>query len=120
MKDWTQVVTQSAVASSLAAGSIPAAKGNLLKRMPEGREELLGIDVMAFEESQGLSLFPVAALELVNSCKGDRVAFSLWKVLNLRTRDRAMLCYRPSAEEEVAHVLGIPEGDLEIRGSERH
>ncbi len=97
--DWTKLLTKAAVLACEATGWATAAKGHRLARMPEDGEEFLGIDVMAFKKTQGPWLFPVAALELENSRKDDRIAYSLWKVLNVRAKLRAVLCYRPSAEE---------------------
>ncbi len=97
--DWTRTLTKAAVVACESIGWLAAAKGHRLAEMPESGEEFLGIDVMAFEENQGLWLFPIAAVELENSRNDDRIAYSLWKVLNVQARLRAVLCYRPSAED---------------------
>ncbi len=104
LKDWTRVLTEAVVTTCDASGWIAAAKGHRLDGMPEAREEFLGIDVMAFERTDAPWPFPVAAVELENNLKDDRIAYSLWKVLNVRTKLGVVFCYRPSAEEGAALV----------------
>lgn len=104
LKVWTQTLTKAVVDACEASGWSAAAKGNRFARMPQSREEYLGIDVMAFGEGAGAWLFPTAAIELENSRKDDRIAYSLWKVLSVRTKFRAVFCYRATAEEGAALV----------------
>ena len=108
LMDWTRVLTEVVVSTSQAHGWVAAAKGHRLDRMPEVREEYLGIDAMAFEPRDAPWLFPVAAMELENSRSDDRIAYSLWKILNLRTRLGVVFCYRPSAADGavLARCLG--------------
>ena len=107
LKDWTRILTEGVVTTCEASGWIAAAKGHRLDRMPEAREEFLGVDVMAFEPTDTPWLFPVAAVELENSLSDERIAYSLWKVLNLRTKLRVVFCYRPSAEEGAVLVQNL-------------
>ncbi len=119
LKDWTASLAQAVVATGEAHGWKVAAKGHLLARMPQPQEEYLGIDAMAFEDDRSQWLFPVAVLELENSSKDQRVAYSLWKLLNLRARLRVLFCYRPSVEggtalvrhmeRSVVHSMTIPD-----------
>jgi hypothetical protein len=98
LKDWTRVLTTAVVATCESQGWRVAARQHRLDRMPETREEYLGIDAMAFEPSAARWLFPVAAIELENSRRDDRIAYSLWKVLNVRAPLAVAFCYRPSAD----------------------
>jgi hypothetical protein len=98
LKDWTRVLSAAVVATCENQGWRVAARQHRLDRMPETREEYLGIDAMAFEASAAHWLFPIAAIELENSRRDDRIAYSLWKVLNIRAPLAAAFCYRPSAD----------------------
>lgn len=107
LRSWTTSLTTAVAETNKKSGWISAAKGHPLDRMPEGRKEFLTIDVMAFQETDRPWLFPVAAIELENSRRDDRIAYSLWKVLNLNVPLRLVFCYRPSAErgaELVRHL----------------
>ena len=65
---------------------------------------------MAFMEGRDRWPFPVAAIELENSRNDDRIAYSLWKVLNLRVKLRAVFCYRPSPAQGPELVRQLGEG----------
>jgi hypothetical protein len=57
---------------------------------------------MAFESSEVEARtwrFPVAVFELENSRDDDRIAYSLWKVLCLRSRLRVVFAYRQGWDE---------------------
>ena len=115
---WTEVLTHLVVRVCSELGWAAAAKGHRVDFLPERKYEFLGIDVTAFEDSNGVWRFPVAAVELENSSMDDRVAYSLWKVLNLRTELRVVYCYRRDRDaappliqklaEDVIEALGIP------------
>jgi hypothetical protein len=77
---------------------IAAAKGYAMQSLPEVRSEYLGIDVVGFQRDGQRWSFPIVAIELENSQKDDRIAYSLWKVLCLRIALRMVFCYRPSPE----------------------
>jgi hypothetical protein len=98
LMDWTRVLTAAVVTTCESQGWRVSARGHRLDRMPEAREEYLGIDAMAFEPSDAPWLFPVAAIELENSRRDDRIAYSLWKVLNVRASLAVVFCYRRSAD----------------------
>jgi hypothetical protein len=103
MKTWTGRLTAVVVQSCRALGWTAAAKGFSLDLLPQAGQEYLGMDVMAFEQAdleQGPAWrFPVAVFELENSRDDDRVAYSLWKVLCLRSRLRVVFAYRRDWEE---------------------
>jgi len=119
MKKWTTVLTSVVVAACEQRNWFAAAKGHKPEFLPEARFEYLGIDVMGFEHSGKSWPFPIAAFELENSQSDDRIAYSLWKVLNLRTLLRIVFCYRPapeagpqlikSLEESVMRSIGIDD-----------
>lgn len=68
-------------------------------RVPEAREEYLTADLTAFDDGQSRWRFPVAAMELENSPKDDRIAYSLWKVLCIKADLRVVFCYRKQLEK---------------------
>ncbi len=53
LKEWTKSLTDVVVSVCERNNWIAASKGHRLTKMPESREEYLGIDVMAFEVSSG-------------------------------------------------------------------
>jgi hypothetical protein len=94
--------------------------GHRSSLLPVPREEYLSLDVVAFEATGDRRWrFPVAVFELENSLADDRVAYSLWKVLCVRSQLRVVFCYRQDAAEgsklvrhlsaEVARAMEIPE-----------
>lgn len=91
--DWTSALTEVVVTTCERAGWVAASKSSLLQSLPERRKEYFGLDVTAFEPGSGWR-FPVAAIELENDAKDDRIAYSLWKVLAVRARLRVVFCYR--------------------------
>jgi hypothetical protein len=98
-QQWTQELTCVAVETCKRVGWLSAAKGHKLSVLPESRHEYLGIDVMAFPAEGNNWRFPISAIELENSSKEDRIAYSLWKVLSIRTQLRIVFCYRPEQED---------------------
>jgi hypothetical protein len=103
LKSWTRLLTKAVVQSCGALGWCAAAKGFSLDLLPQVGQEYLGMDVMAFEKPQQQGgpcwTFPVAVFELENSRGDDRVAYSLWKVLCLRSKLRVVFCYRRDWDE---------------------
>ena len=80
----------------------------------------MGLDVIAFERSEGRRWrFPIAVFELENSLTDDKVAYSLWKVLCVRASLRVVFCYRPDSaqgsklvrhlSDEVARAMEVQE-----------
>ncbi len=116
LKDWTRLLTAVVVAVCEKNNWVAAAKGHRLSVMPETREEYLGIDVMAFENNGHPWLFPHAAIELENSGQDDRISYSLWKVLNIKTKLRLVFCYRPEAEEGTKLVRYLSKQVIESMG----
>ena len=117
---WTRALTTIVVASCEEMGWKSAARGHRSSLLPAPREEYLGLDVVAFEPAGDRRWrFPVAAFELENSLADDRVAYSLWKVLCVRTQLRVVFCYRQDAAEgsklvrhlssEIAQAINAPE-----------
>lgn len=102
--DWTKALTAVVVTTCQAMGWRASAKGHQLKLLPVPRGEYLGLDVVAFTESGKRWRFPVAVMELENSGDDDRIAYSLWKVLCVRTALRVLYCYRNGSEEGPALV----------------
>src|SRR4051794_35675459 len=91
-----------------------AAKWNPCRRLPKGGNEYLGIDVMAFPPESDLAgrwPMPLAAFELENARGADRVAYSLWKVLCIRTTLRVVFAYRPDWERS-RQLIGAIERDV--------
>jgi hypothetical protein len=105
--DWTQALTDVVVAACEALDWQAAAKGHPLDLLPESRHEYLALDVVAFAPAEPRWRFPVAAMELENSRDDDRIAYSLWKVLCVRTDLRVVFCYRRRAEQGAALVRSL-------------
>lgn len=97
--DWTKALTAVVVAACQAMGWQASARGHQLDMLPVPRSEYLSLDVVAFPESEKRWRFPVAVMELENSGDDDRIAYSLWKVLCVRTDLRVLYCYRNGSEE---------------------
>lgn len=117
LRDWTMALTGAVVAACNGIDWEVAAKGHRLQFLPEQREEFLAIDMMAFERSGSAWSFPVAVIELENSRRPERIAYSLWKVLNIRARLRVVFCYRTTAEQGadlVRDVGGSVVGSLPV------
>ena len=95
---WTQTLTDAVVTVCQVRDCTAAAKGHPLQFLPESRSEYLGIDVIGLKISDQRWSFPTVAIELENSQKDDRIAYSLWKVLCLRAKLRIVFCYRPSPD----------------------
>ena len=102
--DWTKTLTAVSVETCAALGWRAAAKGHRLDLLPEAHSEYLGMDVMAFADGTARWRFPVAVIELENSRKDDRIAYSLWKVLCARAELRIVFCYRREPDEGAALV----------------
>jgi hypothetical protein len=133
MAIWTAALTDAVVEACAKLNWTTSAKGHRHGLLPESRSEYLSLDIMAFPETEGRWRFPVAAMELENSSDDDRIAYSLWKVICVRTDLRAVFCYRKESDagaplvrhltEEVVHALpldkrvGIEGETLVIVGS---
>lgn len=117
--NWTQALTTVVVDTCVSLGWQTSAKWHPSDWLPVPRSEYLALDVMAFPSGDGHWRFPVAVFELENSKDDDRIAYSLWKLLCVRSELRIVFCYRPSADlapalvrhlrEEVIGALSITE-----------
>jgi hypothetical protein len=101
LKDWTACLTSAVVASCSQLGWPAAAKGHRLAELPQAGQEYLNIDVMAFPSAtdSGRWRLPKAVFELENHRTDDRVAYSLWKVLCVRSQLRVVFAFRREWEE---------------------
>jgi len=100
LADWTAHLTGAVVQTCDSLGWVSAAKGNKLHILPVPHCEYLTLDVMAFSPtSAGGWCFPVAVAELENSPDERRIAYSLWKVLCVRSDLRIVFCYRRSFDD---------------------
>ncbi len=105
LADWTAHLTRAAVQTCDSLGWMSAAKGNKLHILPVPHSEYLTLDVMAFAPtSAGGWCFPKAVAELENSPDERRIAYSLWKVLCVRSDLRIVFCYRHSFADAPALV----------------
>lgn len=105
LADWTAHLTRATVQTCDSLGWMSAAKGNMLHILPVPHCEYLTLDVMAFAPtSSGGWCFPVAVAELENSPDEKRIAYSLWKVLCVRSDLRIAFCYRHSFADAPALV----------------
>ncbi|MCE9567304.1 MAG: hypothetical protein K8U57_35330 [Planctomycetes bacterium] len=116
LTNWTACLTGAVVKSCHALGWNAAGKGHKLDLLPQAGQEYLGIDVMAFAGDAAVRWpFPLAAFELENSPKDDRVAYSLWKVLCIQAKLRVVFAYRTDWEQGrnlVSAVCGDVIGKL--------
>ena len=98
---WTTCLTTAVVRSCESLGWQAAGKGHPLALLPQAGQEYLGIDVMAFAGTPSVRWpFPIAAFELENHAKDDRVAYSLWKVLCLRVGLRVVFALTAIADDQ--------------------
>jgi hypothetical protein len=107
--DWTGHLTRAVVLACEAMGWQASARGFLGRVLPVPRSEYLAIDVMAFPEATTRWPMPVAAFELENSPDDIRVAYSLWKVLCVRSALRVVFAYRRDREEGIGLVSHLNE-----------
>ncbi len=109
---WTRHLTEAVVGTCQALGWQAAAKGHQLDLLPIPHAEYLTLDVVAFEDSARRGWqFPVAAMELENSRDSERIAYSLWKVLCVRSELRIVFCYR-SLSSQASALVGYLSRDV--------
>jgi hypothetical protein len=107
LADWTAYLTGAVVQTCYSLGWISAAKGNELHILPVPHCEYLTLDVMAFAPTPTSTVgwcFPKAVAELENSPDKERIAYSLWKVLCVRSDLRIVFCYRRSFADAPALI----------------
>lgn len=115
--DWTRALTSAVIETNKSMGWQASAKGHDLPMLPVARSEYLALDIMAFPDGKKRWRFPIAILELENSKDDDRIAYSLWKVMCVRSDLRIVFCYRRTPDEasrlisflrdEVIHAMGL-------------
>lgn len=123
---WTRALTEAAIRSCSGLRLLASAKGHKLELLPIHRSEYLALDVMAFADGEKRWRFPVAVMELENSAREDKIAYSLWKVLSVRAELRILFCYRKNEEkipallrhlrEEVVEAMGLA-GRVKLEGA---
>jgi hypothetical protein len=126
LTDWTKYLTEAVVQTCDSLGWMSAARGNKLHILPVPHSEYLTLDVMAFAPTSTDGwCFPVAVAELENSPDEERIAYSLWKVLCVRSDMRIVFCYRrsfadaPKLVSYLGHVVvkALPVADrLSLKG----
>lgn len=95
LADWTKYLTEAVVQTCESIGWQAAAKGSKLDTLPIQHFEYLSLDAVAFSTNPGGKWrYPLAAIELENSQNDERIAYSLWKVLCVRSNLRIVFCYR--------------------------
>jgi hypothetical protein len=109
LKTWTSCLTSAVVTSCRQLGWIAAAKGHRLDDLPQPGQEYLNMDVMTFSGSPiaGRWRLPIAVFELENHRTDDRVGYSLWKVLCVRSDLRVVFAFRRDWEESRRSVEAI-------------
>ncbi|WP_138504564.1 hypothetical protein [Nostoc sp. PA-18-2419] len=110
---WTTALTATVVSTSTAMGWQSSAKGHPLGLFPVSPSEYLALDVMSFASGETRWRFPMAVMELENSSDINRSAYSLWKVLCVRTDLRIVFCYRRSAEERASLITFLRDEVLQ-------
>jgi hypothetical protein len=108
LRAWTTCLTGAVVASCKVLAWVAAARGHRLAELPQAGEEYLSLDVMAFPGSArgGAWRFPAAVFELENHRADERVAYSLWKVLCVRSALRVVFAFRRDWEGSRKTVAG--------------
>lgn len=103
LSDWTRLTTEAVVRTCESMGWEATARGHRLQRLPQSASEYLALDAMAFPGRENCGdvswPMPVAVFELENSPRDNRVAYSLWKVLNVRAPLRMVYAYRRDWEQ---------------------
>lgn len=108
LNQWTQALTQAIVQTCQIMGWQASAKGHPLDLLPVNTNEFLAMDVMAFASNAQRWHLPLAVIELENQPK--RVAYSLWKVLCVRSQLRIVFGYSQTATERIAVIQDLKNG----------
>ena len=124
--EWTTALTAAVVSTCYQLGWKASAKAHKLDLLPIQRSEYLGLDVVAFPDASKRWCFPVAVMELENQMADDPIAYSLWKVICVRSEIRMVFCYRHTSKEassllrylstEVIAAMGL-QGRMQLNGS---
>jgi hypothetical protein len=118
--EWTKLLTGLVVDVCNELGMEASAKGHRLELLPIPRNEYLSLDIIAFSNQGKRWRFPSAIFELENSYKDDQVAYSLWKLLCVRSEFRIVFCYRKDNEQAVKLIKFLQNDVINSMGlSER-
>lgn len=113
LQKWTDSLTAGVITTCHTQGWKGAARGHRSTLLPIARQEYLSLDVVAFETAgERLWRLPHAIFELENSQDDARVAYSLWKVLCVRSKLRVVFCYRRDREQGVKLVRHLSNSVL--------
>lgn len=108
LRSWTSELTTAIVRSCEQLGWVASARWSPSRRLPQAGKEYLSLDVTAFPGGTApLWPLPAAVFELENHRTDRRVAYSLWKVLCVRTPLRVVFAYRPDWEQSRALVATL-------------
>lgn len=100
LQQWTETLTAVVIATCETKGWKGAARGHQSTILPISRQEYLSLDVVAFDIAGTRQWrLPHAIFELENSQADDSVAYSLWKILCVRSKLRVVFCYRRNREQ---------------------
>ena len=95
LTDWTKYLTEAVVKTCRCMGWQAAARGHELEVLPIHHFEYLSLDVVAFRTDPGCAWrYPIGVMKLENSSDENRIAYSLWKLLCVRSELRIVFCYR--------------------------
>ncbi len=110
LTDWTKYLTEAVVQTCRCIGWHAAARGHELDVLPIPHFEYLSLDVVAFRSDPGSNWhFPIGVMELENSQDEDRIAYSLWKLLCVRSDLRIVFCYRRHSSQGPALVSHLSQ-----------
>lgn len=105
LTDWTKYLTEAVVLTCERLGWQAAAKGHELDLLPIPHCEYLTLDVVSFKSGPGEAWrYPVGIMELENSSTDERIAYSLWKLICVRSDLRIVFCYRRLSSQGPALV----------------
>jgi hypothetical protein len=105
LTEWTKYLTEAVVQTCRCIGWQAAARGHELDMLPITHCEYLSLDVVAFRSGPGSAWrFPIGVMELENSPDENRIAYSLWKLLCVRSDLRIVFCYRRLSSQGSALV----------------
>lgn len=89
-------------------GWVASARWNPTRRLPQGGKEYLSLDVVVLPGGEAPAWpLPVAVFELENSPTDRRVAYSLWKVICVRSALRVVFAYRPDWKQSRSLVAEL-------------
>lgn len=118
LKPWTKALTAAMVDMCQTMGWDVAARAHRCTTQPIDASEYLNLDVMALplptDPAKPAWRFPIAIFELENQLSEERIAYSMWKLLNVRARHRAVFCYRPEADQAGALASAIKKSVIDV------